>query len=93
MLESHENPISCIIGRLAFITIQLTIEGHKVWMLLDNGIEIGQTYYQSPLWEKSRRLIMVRQQLLKRPKTTGELQRLCEDNELIYVYGHTHWVR
>jgi len=51
-----------------YVTIQRTIERQKVWMRLDDGIEIAQTYYQSPLWEKPRRLIMVRQQFVKTPK-------------------------
>src|SRR5665213_3174725 len=75
-----------------YVTIQRTIERQKVWMRLDDGIEIAQTYYQSPLWGKPRRLIMVRQQLSKRPRATGKLLGLFEDDEVINGYRHSCYI-
>ena len=92
LLESYDKPISYIIGCPMYVTIQRTIERQKVWMRLDDGIEIAQTYYQSPLWEKPRRLIMVRQQLSKRPKATGKLLGLFEDDEVINGYRHSCYI-
>ena len=48
LLESHNKPISYIIGCPMYVTIQRTIHSQKVWVKLDDGIEIAQTQYQSP---------------------------------------------
>ena len=40
-----------------------TIQSQKVWMKIDDGIEIAETIYQSPTWDKLRRLVMVRQKV------------------------------
>jgi hypothetical protein len=37
------------------------------WIILDNGIEISEQYYQSETWEKPRRIVMVRQRIKERP--------------------------
>lgn len=68
------------------------IESQKVWMQLDDGIEIAQTYYQSPTWDKARRLIMVSQKVSKRPKATGKVLRLFEDDEIINGYRHSCYI-
>ena len=39
-----------------YVTIQRMIESQKVWMQLDDGIEIAQTYYQSPTWDKAQKI-------------------------------------
>ena len=91
-LENFDRPISYIIGCPMYVTIQRTIERQQVWLKLDEGIEIAQTYYQSPLWEKPRRLIMVRQQISKRPKASGKLLRLFEENELVNGYRHSCYI-
>lgn len=92
LLETNERPISYIIGCPMYVTIQRTIQSQKVWMQLDEGIEIAQTHYQSPTWEKPRRLIMVRQKISQRPKATGKLLRLFEDDEVINGYRHSCYI-
>ncbi len=54
LLENRHSPISYIIGCPMYVTIQRTIESQKVWLQLDDGIEIAQTYYQSPAWDKPK---------------------------------------
>ncbi len=51
-----------------YVTIQRTIQSQKVWMKIDDGIEIANTDYQSPTWDKTRRLVMVRKKVSRRPK-------------------------
>ncbi len=58
-----------------YVTIQRTIQSQKVWMKIDDGIEIAETMYQSPTWNKPRRLVMVRQKVSQRPKATGKMLR------------------
>ena len=92
LLENRPSPISYIIGCPMYVTIQRTIQSQKVWMQLDDGIEIAQTYYQSPAWDKARRFIMVRQKVSKRPKATGKVLRLFEDDEIINGYRHSCYI-
>lgn len=92
LLETRDKPVSYIIGCPMYVTIQRAIQSQKVWMQLDDGIEIAQTLYQSPLWDKPRRLVMVRQQLSKRPRATGKLLRLFEDDEVINGYRHSCYI-
>jgi hypothetical protein len=93
LLENCTSPISYVIGCPMYVTIQRTIQSQKVWMQPDDGIDIAHTYYQSPAaWDKARRLIMVRQKVSKRPKATGKLLRLFEDDEIINGYRHSCYI-
>jgi hypothetical protein len=75
-----------------YVTIQRTIHSQQVWMKLDDGIEIAQTHYQSPGWDKTRRLIMVRQQVEKCPEATGKVLTLFDDDEIINGYRHSCYI-
>jgi hypothetical protein len=92
LLESYDKPISYIIGCPMYVTIQRTIQSQKVWVKLDDGIEIAQTQYQSPTWDKTRRLVMVRQKVSQRPKAPGKILRLFEDDEVINGYRHSCYI-
>ncbi|NLN25744.1 MAG: IS1380 family transposase [Bacteroidetes bacterium] len=92
LLETYDTPISYIIGCPLYVTIQRTIQSQKVWLMLDDGIEIAQTMYQSPTWDEPRRLIMVRQKVSERPKATGKVLRLFEDYEVVNGYRHTCYI-
>src|SRR5207237_1419996 len=45
LLETRTTPIYYIIGCPMYVTIQRTIQSQKVWIKLDDGIEIAQTDY------------------------------------------------
>lgn len=92
LLENRPTPISYVIGCPMYVTIQRTIRSHKVWMQLDDGIEIAHTFYQSPTWDKPRRLIMVRQKVAQRPKATGKMLRLFEDDEIMNGYRYSCYI-
>jgi len=89
LLETRTTPISYVIACPMYVTIQRTIQSQKLWMKLDEGIEITETMYQSPTWDKPRRLVMVRQQVAQRPKAAGKMLRLFEDDEIINGYRHS----
>ncbi len=61
-------------------------------MKIDDGIEIAHTNYQSPTWDKTRRLIMVRQKVSRRAKATGKVLRLFEEDEIINGYRHSCYI-
>jgi hypothetical protein len=72
-----------IIAAKFYRPIKLKLAYHTTWLKLDDGIEIGETTYQAEDWSHPRRLVMVRQEITKRPKAAGKQLVLFED-ELIY---------
>jgi hypothetical protein len=77
-LEGKEEPISYIVAALFYEPVQRIIAGNHVWMAIDDGIEISELQYQSPLWDKARRMIVIRQKIEKRPKAAGKvLKTFC----------------
>ncbi len=92
LLETNAAPISYVIACPMYVTIQRTIQSQKIWIILDEGIEIAETIYQSPTWDKPRRLVIVRQQVAQRPKATGKMLRLFEDDEIINGYRHSCYI-
>ncbi len=52
---------------------------------LVEGVEVATTTYKSSLWEKPRRLVLVRQDLKYRPKVSGkQLLIPFEDTDTLY---------
>jgi len=91
-LENRETPINYIIAAKFYHPLKIAIASQSVWWQLDNGIEISETNYQSPSWDKPRRLIMIRQQIDKRPKATGKQLRLFEDEGIYKNYRYSCFV-
>ena len=69
--------------------LQQKLATHRTWMKVANGIEIAESTYQSPAWDKARRIIMVRQYIPVRPKATGKTLRLFDDDETINAYRYS----
>jgi hypothetical protein len=92
LLETQAKPISYVIACPMYTTIQRHIQSQKGWLKLDDGIEICETMYQSPTWEAPRRLIIARQQTALRPKATGKVLRLFEDDDILNGYRHSCYV-
>jgi len=44
----------------------------KPWLRLSDGVEVNDTFYKSNEWEKPRRIVIVRQNIAKRPNATGK---------------------
>ncbi|MEK7286013.1 MAG: transposase [Nitrospirota bacterium] len=72
--------------------IQRLIGGQGVWIVLDQGIEICEREYQSALWSKARRMVIVRQQIKERPKAPGKQLRLFSDDEIHKNYRYSAYV-
>lgn len=62
------------------------------WLLLDTGIEICEQLYQSDLWTKPRRLVIVRQRIKDRPNATGKQFRLFAEEEIYKNYRYSAYV-
>ncbi|MDA0194783.1 MAG: IS1380 family transposase [Bacteroidetes bacterium] len=89
-LESKS--IKYIIVVRHYSTIQRKVAGIKSWWNLDDGLQIAETTYQSDLWEKPRRLVVVRQQIQKRPKATGKQLKLFKEEGIYKNYRYSCYI-
>ncbi len=65
---------------------------HKAYVRLDSRIEIAETVYKSPLWDKERRFIKVRQEIRLRPRAAGKQLKLFGEEELYRNYRYSLFV-
>lgn len=52
--------------------IKYSLTHEHVWTEITSGLEISETTYQADGWEKPKRIVMVRQEIGKRPKAAGK---------------------
>lgn len=88
-LESQPKPIPYIIAARLHGPVQRMLAAHRQWFQVEDGIEVTSVSYKSTGWTKERRMVMVRQQIIRRPKATGKTLKLfAEDVEIKdYRYG------
>lgn len=72
--------------------IKYSLTHEKTWVEVADGLEIAETTYQAEHWDSPRRIVMVRQEVEKRPKAAGKQVRqleLFEDEQDFgkYRYG------
>jgi IS4 transposase len=72
--------------------IQRLIDGQGIWIVLDQGIEICEREYQSAVWSKARRMVIVRQQIQERPEAPGKQLRLFSDDDIHKNYRYSAYV-
>lgn len=85
----EEKAINYIIAARMYSPIQRLISSQKVWLKLDEGIEIAENMYKSPLWKKSRRIIFTRQYVPKRPNATGKFLSLFKEEGWYKQYRYS----
>jgi hypothetical protein len=88
----EENQINYIVAARFYEPIQLAIAGIKTWLKLDDGIEVSQMQYQSPLWKEPRRVVVVRQRVNTRPNATGKMPRLFKDDPALNPYRYSAYI-
>lgn len=88
----EEKHISYIIVARHYSSIQKKIASLKNWWTLDDGLQITETTYQSPTWEAPRRLVVVRQQIQKRPKATGKQLKLFKEEGIYQDYRYSCFI-
>ncbi len=84
--------INYIIVARHYGAIQRKIARLKDWWTLGNGLEITETTYQSDTWESPRRLVVVRQQIDKRPKATGKQLQLFKEEGIFENYRYSCYI-
>lgn len=58
--------------------IKYSLTHECAWVEITDGLEISEMTYQANGWEKPRRIMMVRQEMEKRPKAAGKQIRQLE---------------
>jgi Transposase DDE domain group 1 len=80
--------ISYVIAGRMHQGVQVKIKELKAWTALGSGIWINEMDYKASKWEKSRRVIVIRQSINIRPKATGKKLKLFEDKEYYEQYRY-----
>jgi len=91
-LERDEKVIDYIVAVPMHVNIQNRIAGLKAWLPLDNGVEIAEFEHKGINWNKSRRMITVRQKIDERPKAVGKQLKLFEEDLEINGYRYTCYI-
>jgi hypothetical protein len=91
-IEQREKPINYIVAVKFYEPVQRMIASEQKWLPVDDGIEISESLYQSPAWEKPRRVVMVRQRIKQRPKAAGRTLKLFKDEEFYRQYRYSAYV-
>lgn len=58
--------------------IKYSLTHERKWIEVTDGLEISETTYRADGWERPRRIVMVRQEIEKRPKGAGKQIRQME---------------
>lgn len=58
--------------------IKYSLIHEKKWLTADDGLEIAETTYQADGWKEPRRIVMVRQEIERRPNAAGKVIRQLE---------------
>lgn len=88
----EKRDLSYIVAARFYWPIQRAISRQRTWLKLDEGIEVAETIYQSPVWEKARRMIMVRQRIDQHPQCTGKTLRLFSDEGIYQHYRYSCYI-
>jgi hypothetical protein len=72
--------------------IQRLVRSSTGWAVLDTGIEICEQMYQSESWQKTRRIVIVRQRIKDRPKAPGKQLTLFAEEEIYKNYRYSAYV-
>ena len=91
-LEQRDNALDYIVACKFYQPLQRHIASIQNWWPIEDGLEIADTQYQSPSWKQDRRLVVVRQHIPKRPKSTGRTLKLFEDDVIIKQYRYAAYV-
>lgn len=91
VLEGRSIPY--IIAARMYAPLQkMLASGQHCWITLSNGIETTSFDYQSPLWDKARRVVAVRQKVSERPQATGKALRLFDDDDVVCGYRYSAFI-
>ena len=88
----EELSLQYIIAAQMYPLLQKHIASIQQWEPSGKGIAVTSIQYQSPLWDGSRRIVVVRQDVKERPNATGMTLRLFADDEVLKEYRYAAFV-
>jgi hypothetical protein len=88
----EQRSINYIVAVRLYAPVQQLIASHKTWTRLSDGIEVAESAYQSPLWNKPRRMVILRQHVPTRPKATGRSLKLFQDEGIYKQYRYSCFI-
>jgi len=91
-LEAENVKIDYIVSVPMYSSIQRKISNQKIWLQIDNGIEISEFLYTAPEWRNPRRIVVVRQKIAERPAAVGKQLSLFEEELELNGYRYTSYV-
>jgi len=91
-LEKRVKPVNYIIAARFYRPLKVAIAREKTYLRLEDGIQISDTMYKTPEWEKARRMIIVRQEINLRPKAAGKQLRLFGEEEVYQNYRYSCFI-
>lgn len=74
----EQRQLSYIIACRLNNRIKYSLTREKTWVEVADGLEIAETTYQAEHWDSPKRIVMVRQEVEKRPKAAGKQVRQLE---------------
>ena len=74
----EQRQLSYIIACRLNNRIKYSLTYEKTWVEVADSLEIAETTYQAEHWDSPRRIVMVRQEVKKRPKAAGKQVRELE---------------
>ncbi len=84
--------LNYIIATKFYRPIKWKLAQHTTWLTLDDGLEIAETTYQTGDWQEPRRLVMIRQEINKRPKAIGKQLRLFEEEGIYKNFRYSCYI-
>ena len=84
----EKEPINYVIAAKMHAGLQHKIKGVKTWNAIGYGIWISEIEYKATKWEKTRRVVVVRQSVAIRPEATGKKLKLFDDTEYYEQYRY-----
>ena len=91
----EQRQLSYIIACRLNNRIKYSLTHERIWVEVADGLEIAETTYQAEHWDSPRRIVMVRQEVEKRPKAAGKQVKeleLFEDEQDFGKYRYSCFV-
>lgn len=86
----EEKKTDYVIAIKMYPNLKDSIKNQVKWIEKTDGIWIGELAYQGEKWHNSRRVVVVKQHILKRPSAPGKL--LFPDDEIYRNYRYSAYV-
>lgn len=90
----EQKNLSYIVAAKMYKPLQRKIYEQRTWLSIDDGVEIAETVYKSPFWQRARRLIIVRRRVDPKQSESpiGKQLTLFKEEELYDNYRYSCYI-